>query len=128
MTMTKTPDPLSKARAAAQELHAALSDAATKQGGAVKADLEAVQQKTRALMDSLKTSVNAQQEAARKHLKEAIAKLDTAQKHAMEGAKSFGQAFEASVRKTVADARASAQHISEALAEERSANARKTGK
>ena len=121
MTEKKAQDPLTRARAAAQELHAALSDAASKTGGAVKADLESVQQKSRALVDSLKDSMSAREEQTGKHLKEAMANLETAQKHAAEGVKSLGEQFQASVRKTLAGARASAQHISEALAEERSA-------
>ena len=88
-TQSKTQEALIQARAAAQELHGALSDAASKARGAVTADLEA------------------------------------AQKHAMKGAKSVGQVLQDSVRKTLAEARNTAQHISEALAEERSASAPK---
>ena len=128
MTETKATDPLSKARAAAQDLHAALSDAASKRGGAAKADLEAVQAKTRTLIDSLKTSVSTQDEAARKYINEAMVNLESARKHAVEGAKSFGETFQGSVRKALADARASAQSISEALAEERAANSKKDRK
>jgi hypothetical protein len=125
MTVTKATDPLSKARAAAQALHATLSDAASRRGGAAKAELEAVQAKTRTLIDSLKTSVSTQEEAARKHINEAMVNLESAGKHAVEGAKSFGDAFQGSVRKALAEARASAQNISEALAEERAANSKK---
>ena len=114
-------DPLTRARAAAQELHAALSDAACRTGGAVKTDLDSVQQKSRALIDSLKDSMSAPEEQTRKYLKEALANLEAAQKHAAEGVKNKGEQFQAAVRKTLADARASAQHISEALAEQRSA-------
>jgi hypothetical protein len=127
MTETKATDPLSKARRAAQDLHAKLSDAASRRGGAVKADLEAAQEKTRTLIDSLKTSVKPQQEAARQHLSEAVANLESARKYAAEGAKSFGAAFQGSVRKTLAEARASAQNISEALAEQRASASKKNG-
>ena len=125
-TQSKTQEALTRARAAAQELHGALSDAASSARGAVTADLEAVQQKTRALMETLKSSASVQDEKARKHLKEALANLEAAQKHAMTGAKSVGQVLQDSVRKTLAEARITAQHISEALAEERSASAPKS--
>jgi len=123
-----TTDPLSKARAAAQDLHATLSDAASRRSGAAKADLEAVQAKTRTLIDSLKTSVSAKDEAARKHIDEAMMNLESARKHAAEGAKSFGEAFHGSVRKALAEARASAQNISEAIAEQRAANSKQNRK
>ena len=64
MPDTKVKDAVDKARAAAQELHRAISDAAAKQGGAVKADLEAVPQKARAAIESIKGSAAAQNEAA----------------------------------------------------------------
>jgi hypothetical protein len=128
MTETKATDPLSKARAAAQDLHATLSDAASRRAGAAKADLEAVQEKTRTLIDSLKTSASTKQEAARKHIDEAMVNLESARKHAAEGAKSFGESFQGSVRKALAEARASAQNISEALAEQRASSSKKNGK
>jgi hypothetical protein len=128
MTVTKATDPLSKARAAAQDLHATLSDAASRRGGAAKAELEAVQTKTRTLIDSLKTAVSTQEEAARKHINEAVVNLESTRKHAVEGAKSFGESFQGSVRKALAEAKASAQNLSEALAEERAANSKKNGK
>jgi hypothetical protein len=128
MTETKATDPLSKARAAAQDLHATLSDAASRRAGAAKTDLEAVQAKTRTLIDSLKTSVSTKEEAARKHINEAMVNLESARKHAAEGAKSFGETFQGSVRKALAEARASAQNISEALAEQRASSSRKNQK
>jgi hypothetical protein len=128
MTDTKTTDPLSKARAAAQELHATLSDAASRRGGAAKADLEAVQEKTRTLIESLKTSVSPKDEAARKQINEAMANLESARKYAVDGAKSFGEAFQGSVRKALAEARASAQNISEALAQQRASSSKQKQK
>ena len=55
---TRVKDALDHARAAAQELHGALSDAAAKRGGAIKADLEAIPHKARAIADSLKASLD----------------------------------------------------------------------
>jgi hypothetical protein len=62
MQDSKVKDAVDKARASAQELHKAISDAAAKRGGAVKADLEAVQTKARSAIDSLKGSAAAQNE------------------------------------------------------------------
>ena len=128
MTETKNTDPLINARAAAQDLHAQLSDAASKQGGAAKAGLEAIQEKTRTLIESLKTSVKPQQEAARQYINEAVANLESARKYVADGAKSFGEAFQGSVRKALDEARASAQNISEALAEQRASSSKQNGK
>ncbi len=128
MADPKVKDALNQVRAAAQHLHGAISDAASKRGGAMKADLETVPQKAKAIMESIKGSLGAQEEATRKHLKEAVTNLETAQKHAIEGVKSSGQAFQTSVRKTLADARASVATISEAVAEKRSADSKKTRK
>lgn len=113
---------LDRIRAAAQELHRVISDAAAKGSGPMKADLEAVGQKARSLTASVKASISAQNEAARKDLQAAVADLDAAQKHASEAMKNSGQAFQASVRRTLADARASVQKVSEAVAATRSAN------
>jgi len=125
---TKVKDALDHARETAQELHGAISDAAAKSGGAVKADLEAISQKAKAAVESVKASVGAQQEATKKHLTEAVTYLEAAQKHAAEGLKSSGQVFQTSIRQTLADARASVQKISEAIAAKRSAQSKKPPK
>ncbi|HTS81726.1 MAG TPA: hypothetical protein VMH40_14090 [Myxococcaceae bacterium] len=128
MADPKVKDALNKVRAAAQELHGAVSDAAAKRGGAIKGDLEAVPKKASAIMESIKTSMAAHEEATKKYLKEAMMTLEAAQKHANESARNSGQAFQSSVRKTLADARASVEHLSEALAEQRSTHQQKTSK
>ena len=120
-TDPKVKDALDHVRAAAQELHGAISDAAAKRAGATKADLEAFAQKAKAVTESAKASLSSQHDAAKKHVTEAISKLETTQKHVAEGLKSSGQAFETSVRKAVADARATVEAISEAIAAKRAA-------
>ena len=120
-TEPKVKDALDHVRAAAQELHGHISDAAAKRAGAAKADLEALGQKAKAVTDSAKASISSQNEAVKKHLTEAVAKLEATQTHVAEGLKASGQAFETSVAKAVADARASVQKISEAVAAKRSA-------
>jgi hypothetical protein len=116
----KVKDALDHVRASAQELHGAISDATAKRGGALKADLEAVSQKAKAVTDSLKSSLGTQSEAAKKEIKEAIAYLESVQKHAAEGVKSSGHAFQTAVKHTLADARASVQKVSDAVAAKRS--------
>jgi len=119
-TTVSTNADLDKIRAAAQQLHAAISDAAAKNGGAVKADLEAAGQKAKSVKDTVNASLNSQNEVAKKHLKEALTDLDAMQKHAAEAAKNSGKAFQTSVRQTLADARASVQKVSAAVAAMRS--------
>jgi fructose-specific phosphotransferase system component IIB len=128
MVDTKVKEALEHVRAGAQELHGAISDAAAKRGGAIKADLEAVPQKAKALTESIKGSIGVQNEATKKHLKEAVTYLEAVQKHAAEGLKSTGQAFQTSVRQALADARASVQKVSEAVAARRSAESTTTHK
>jgi hypothetical protein len=118
---TKIKDALDHIRAAGQELHRAISDAAAKRGGAVKADLEAVSNKAKTVADSVKGAISGQNEAAKKHLTEAVTHLEATQKHAAESQKSSGEAFHTSIKKVVADARAAVQKISEAVAAKRSA-------
>ena len=127
-TENKVKDALDHIRASAQELHGAISDAATKGGGAVKRDLEAIPQKAKALADSVKSSMGAQNEAAKKRLAEAVTHLEATQKHVAESLKSSGQAFETSVRQSLADARASVQKVSEAVAAARSAASKHSSK
>jgi hypothetical protein len=124
-TDTQINEALNHVRAAAQELHGAINAAAAKQAGATKADLETFAQKTKTVAQSLKSSINAQQGAARKALTEAATELETAQKHAAEGLKVSGQAFQDHVKEAVGNARASVQKISDAVAAARSALAEK---
>jgi len=121
MMDTKVKDALDHARAAAQELHRTISDAAAKRTGATKADLEAIPQKAKAAVDSIKRSVGVQNETAKKRLAEAVTYLEAAGKHAAEGVKTSGKEFQTAVRQTIADARASAQKVSEAIAAGRAA-------
>src|SRR5258706_317757 len=117
MTMdAKVKDALDKVRASAQELHAAISDAAAKRGGAMKVDLEIVQKKAKAGADSARSSMAAQNDAAKKHLGEAVKRLEAGQKDAAEGLKAPGRTFQTAVRETPAHARASAQETHPAVA------------
>jgi len=117
----KVKDALDGVRAAAQELHGAISDAAAKRGDAVKADFQAIPLKAKAVMDSIKGTIGAQNEATKKQLAEAITHLEATQKHAAESLKNKGQALQTSVTQTLADARAAVEKVSEAVAAKRSA-------
>jgi len=125
---TKVKDALDHIRAAAQELHGAISDAAAKRGGAMKTDLEAIPQKAKAVTESVKSSMSGQNEAAKKHLADAVTHLEATQTHVAESLKSSGQAFQTSVAKALADARASVQKLSEAVAAKRSTQSKQSPK
>ncbi|MGO9931698.1 MAG: hypothetical protein ACLPV8_07785 [Steroidobacteraceae bacterium] len=119
---------LDHVRAAAQALHGAISDAAARRGGALKADIEAVGQTAKAVTESVKASMGLQNEVTKKYLKEAVADLEAVQKHAAKALKDSGQTFQTSIRQTLADARASVQKVSEAVAAKRTAESTKTHK
>ena len=116
MPDTEIKDAIDQVRSATQQLHKAISDAAAKRGGAVTADLQAVPQMAKAAVDSIRGSMAAQNEAARKRLAEAVTYLEATGKHAAEGVRSSGKEFQTAVRQTIADARAAAQKVSEAVA------------
>ena len=117
----KVKDALDNVRAAAQELHGALSDAATKRGGAIKADLEDIPFKAKAVADSIKGSLAAQNAATKKSLGEAVTYLEATGTLVTAALKSSGHAAESSIQRAMVDARNSVQKISEAVAEKRSA-------
>jgi hypothetical protein len=125
---TNVKDTLDHVRATTQQLHGAISDAAAKRGGAMKADLEALAQKAKAATESAKGSISTQHDAAKKDLADAVTHLEATEKHVSESLKSSGQAFQTSIQKALADARASAQKVSEAVAAKRSAISAKTPK
>jgi hypothetical protein len=116
MPDTEIKDAIDQVRSATQQLHKAISDAAAKRGGAVTADLQAVPQMAKAAVDSIRGSMAAQNEAARKRLAEAVTYLEATGKHAADGVRSSGKEFQTAVRQTIADARAAAQKVSEAVA------------
>jgi ElaB/YqjD/DUF883 family membrane-anchored ribosome-binding protein len=115
-------------RAAAQELHGAISDAMTKRGGATKADLEAFGQKIKSTTDSAKAALNNQNAAVKKQMTDAVTQLEVTQKRVNDGLKASGDKVQTSVRQALADARTSVQKISEAVAAQRSAQSSKAGK
>ena len=128
MQDTQVKDAVDQVRSATQQLHKAISDAAAKRGGAVKADLQAVPQMTKAAVDSIKGSMAAQSDVAKKRLSEVVTYLEAAGKHAADGAQSTGKEFQTAVRQTIADARAAAQKASEAVAANRTAASTQTAK
>ena len=117
-------DALGHVRAAAQELHGAISDAAAKRGATIRGELESAAGKAKALTASVK-AINGQNEAAKKYLAEAVRNLEATQKHAAEAIKSSGQALQSTMQQTMTDARAAVQKVSEAVAATRSAKPKK---
>lgn len=122
-------DALDHARAVTQQLHQAISDTLAKGASARKAEVEGAIQKAKEAGEATRLAMRARheaaQEATKKQLTEAVAKLEASQKHAAESLKSSGDAFHAALSKALADARASAQCISEAIAAQRSEHAAK---
>ena len=121
MQDTQVKDAVDQVRSATQQLHKTISDAAAKRGGAAKADLQAVPQMAKAAIDSIKGSMPAQNEVAKKRLAEAVTYLEATGKHAADGVKSSGKELQTAVRQTISDARAAAQKVSEAVAAKRTA-------
>src|SRR5258706_11766095 len=78
MPDTQVKNAVDQVRSATQQLHKAISDAAAKRGGAVKADLQAVPQMAKAAADSIKGSMATQNDAAKKRLAEAVTYLEAA--------------------------------------------------
>ncbi len=114
-------DALDHARAAAQELHGALSDAVAEHGEAITSDLEALPLKAEAIADSIRTSLDAQAAATKLNLGEAVAYLGATATHTTQALKCSGHAAEQSIRQAIGNARAAVQSISEAVAAKRSA-------
>ena len=87
---SKSDDSLDRVRAAAQELHRAVSDAKANPGEVMKTKLQAILPKAKAVTASLKESIGAQREGVQTHLAMAIAQLEATQKHVAETMKSTG--------------------------------------
>jgi hypothetical protein len=115
----KVKDALDHARAAAQELHGALTDAVAKHGGAIKDDLEALPLKAKAISDSIGHSLDTQNVVTKQAVAEAVTYLDATAAHIAQALKSSGQAADGLIRSAIFDARASVQKISEAVAAKR---------
>ncbi len=122
-------DALDHARTAAQEFHQAISGVLAKRPDAKKAEIEGAIQKAKTAAESIRSAMRAQfgaaQEQIKQRLTKAVDKLEASEKHAAESLKSSGEAFHTGLGKALADARASLQNISEAVAARRSANAAK---
>lgn len=112
-------------RSAAQDLHKQISDAAAKRSGATKADIAALSEKAKTVAQTAKASIQAEHGDVAKHLTDAVNHLEATQAHLSDSLKATGTAFETSVKKVLAEARASVQRISEAVAEKRSSARKK---
>ena len=115
---------LDHARAAAQDLHAALTDAVARRGGAIKEDLDALPAKARAIVDSISRSAATQNDVTKKAVGEAMTYLEATATQIAVALQASGHAAEVAVKQAVVDARASVQSISEAVAAHRSSIAK----
>jgi hypothetical protein len=123
---TEVKDAIDHLRSSTQELHKAISDDGAKRSGATKADIAALTEKAKTVAQSAKASINAERGKVAKQLTDAVSHLEVTQAGLSPSAKATGTAFDAAVKKVLAEARASAQKISEAVAEKRSAAAGNT--
>lgn len=122
-------DALEHARTLTQQLHQTISGTLAKRTGATKTDIEGAIKKAKEAAESTRSAMRARHEAAqettKKHLTEAVARLEASERHAADSLKSHGEVLHTALGKALADARASAQNISEAIAAQRSAHAAK---
>ena len=121
----KVKDAIDNLRSAAQDLHKQITDAAARKSGATKADLAALTEKAKSLAKSVRASIDTQQGNVAGHLTDAITHLEATQANLSDSLKATGAGFDASVKKVLVEARASAQELSEAVAEKRAANSAK---
>ena len=115
-------------RAAAQELHGALSDAAAKHGQAVKDHLEAIPRRAAAVTESVKAVVGVRTEITKKHLEALARDLEAVEQQVGESLKSNGQAFHTALRQAIVDSRNAVTKISDIVAARRSAVAKQRNK
>jgi hypothetical protein len=114
---TEVEDAIDHLRSSAQELHKAISDAAAKRSGATKADIAALTEKAKTVAQSAKASIKTEHGKVTKQLTDAASHLEATQANLSQSAKATGTAFDTAVKKVLAEARASVQKISEAVAE-----------
>jgi hypothetical protein len=121
----KVKDAIDKLRSGAQDLHKHISDAAAQRSGATKADLTALAEKAKSLVQSAKASIDTQKGNVAKKLSDAVSHLEATQANLSDSLKATGTSLDTSFKKGLAEARASVQKLSEAVAEKRAANSTK---
>jgi hypothetical protein len=115
-------------RAAAQELHGAISDAAAKHGQTVKDHLESIPRKAASLVASVKAVVDVRTDITKKHLGELVQDLEATEQHVAESLKSDGQAFHTALRQALDNSRSAVRKITDIVAARRSAVAKQRNK
>jgi ElaB/YqjD/DUF883 family membrane-anchored ribosome-binding protein len=118
----KARDALDDARTKAQELHGAIINALSSGAEGAKSTVESVVKKAEESADLAKTAMKLGYRAGeiRQQLQQAVDRLEDVRKSASEGQRSSGKEFRDSLTKALAEARASVQHITEAVAAKRS--------
>ena len=118
----KVKDAIDNLRSAAQDLHKEITEAVAKKSGTTKADITALTEKAKSVAQSAKASIDTQKGNVAKHLTDAVKHLEAIQANLNDSLKASGAALDTSVKKVLAEARASVQKVSEAVAEKRTAN------
>jgi len=110
----KIKEALADVRTSTQELNSAVSAAATLQADSMKAELQAAGARARAVADSVRAALGAQNDAARKHLQLAMTSLDAFQRHTEAALKQAGEAMCSAVGHAQDEAHACAKEVREA--------------
>ena len=114
---TKIKEALADVQNSALELHGAVNEAMSRQGEVMQEELQAAGLKARAVAESIRDTLAAQNEAARKHVQLAMTSLDAFQRHAEAALKDTGEAVRSAVTQVQREARAGARQASEGVAE-----------
>ena len=117
-------DDLDRVRKATQDLHQAITGVLSKRAEATKADAEDLVRQAKESAELAVATIRAHYDAAepqiRQHLEQAAVKLEAARKQAQESLQASGQASREFLTNALAEARASARKVSEAIAAKRS--------
>ena len=117
-------DSLDQVRSSAQELYGAISDTLAKRSSATSADVLKLADKAQQSAEQARSAARQRYDAAepeiQQRLSAAAARLDNAQSHAAESLTKSGKDLRNSLSKALGEARASALHVSEAIAAKRS--------
>lgn len=123
--MSKIKDALDHARSEAQDLHKNIEASTAKDHAALRAEIQSTAARAQQLAGSLKTVVDGQRSDAKQHIKDAIAQLDDAAKHAGDVASASAAQLKELNAAMLAKVRDAVQSLSHAVASQRSTTAAK---
>ncbi len=116
---TQIKEALANVRTSAQGLHTAVNDAAARQAEILQADLQAAETKARAVAESIRKALGAQNDAAKIHMRMAMTALDAFQRHAEAALKDAATAMRTAVGQAQGEAQACVKEVGEAAREMR---------